>query len=355
MKIRARAPNRIDFAGGTLDIYPLYLFEGEGLTVNMAIDVRSRVEIETTSQESIVLHSHDLNQTVEAAHVDALELGKELDLLARAVRFYRPSGGIRVTTENQAPRGSGLGASSALLMALSGSLARLVGTRLFGDNMIDWGANLEAQNLKIPTGKQDYYAAVYGGVSAIHFGIKGVRREAIPLDATFGRELEECLILSFTGISHFSGTNNWNMMKRYIDSDSNTVECLRAIKKTAYQMREAFLARDVALIAACLAQEWAHRKRLAEGVTTPEIDRMMAAAEGAGAHSSKICGAGGGGCMVTVARKGERQAVEEALMSAGARILPFKIDADGLVVEALQTSRTAPHAADMKDVRQREA
>lgn len=336
MKIRAVTPNRIDLAGGTLDIFPLYLFEGEGLTVNLGIDVHSQVEIETLADRRVILHSRDFGQTLEAEDVDALPLGRELDLVARAVKFFRPGSGIRVTTENQAPRGSGLGASSALLMALSGALARLVGLKHTMDNIIDWGANLEAQSLGIPTGKQDYYGAVYGGVSAIHFGVKGAQREAVPVDRNFRQELEDRLILSFTGVSHFSGTNNWNMMKRYIDAEGDTVPRLRAIKETAFRMRDALASRDLERVAAVLAQEWEQRKGLAEGVTNPQIERMVADAQAAGALASKICGAGGGGCMLTISQRGARAAVENALQGAGASVIPFRIDMDGLQVEELK-------------------
>ncbi|MBM3461978.1 MAG: hypothetical protein FJX76_07750 [Armatimonadetes bacterium] len=338
MKIRATAPNRVDLAGGTLDIYPLYLFMDGGVTVNLGIDVNSTVEVETRADKRVVLHSRDFGQTVEAESVDALVLGAELDLLARAVKFFSPSVGVNVTTENRAPKGSGLGASSALLMALLGALARVTGTNMPGDTVIDWGANLEAQSIAIPTGKQDYYGAVYGGASAIHFGVKGARHERIPLEDGFRRALEERLVLSFTGISHFSGTNNWNMMKRYIDGAGDTVPRLNAIKETAYRMREALLARDFARLATVIEEEWTNRKGLAEGVTTPEIDAMMEAALKAGAQASKVCGAGGGGCMLTLAGEGKRAAVVAALESTGARVLPFAIDTSGLVIEALETT-----------------
>jgi D-glycero-alpha-D-manno-heptose-7-phosphate kinase len=335
LKVIATTPNRIDLAGGTLDIYPLYVFENGGLTVNLGIDIGSRVEVETRDDGRVVLHSRDLGTTEEYSSVAAVEAGHELDLLARAVRFYAPPCGVTVTTKNDAPRGSGLGASSALLMALSGALARVSGSDATRENFIDWGANLEAQNIAIPTGKQDYYGAIYGGASAIWFELRGNRRESLDDGSGFLDELERHLVLSFTGISHFSGTNNWAMMKRYIDGEGDTVERLREIKATAFRMREALLGRDLRAVARVLDEEWRQRKGLAEGVSTSEIERMIAAAQGAGAYASKICGAGGGGCMVTLAPPERREAVIAALGENGARHLPCRIRREGLKVETV--------------------
>lgn len=337
MHIRSVAPNRIDLAGGTLDIHPLYVFEGEAVTVNLAIDIRSHVEIQTRSDMRVLLRSVDFGSETLALDVDSLPIESDLDLLTRAVRFYRPPCGIEMATFNQAPRGSGLGASSALLMAMSAALARLADVPLPGDTIIDWGANLEARNLGIPTGKQDYFAAVYGGLSAIRFDVRGAHREAIAVPPGFLEELERHLVLSFTGVSHFSGTNNWAMMKRYIDSEGDTVARMRAIKATAHAMRDALAAGDIKAVAGVLAEEWENRKGLAEGVTTPGIDAMVASAQEAGALASKICGAGGGGCMVTIAGDGHREQVEAALAAHGARVLPFHIDTSGLQVEVAET------------------
>lgn len=341
LRIVATTPNRIDLAGGTLDIYPLYVFENSGLTVNLGIDIESRVDITARDDGRVILQSSDFNVTEEYGSLADVEVGHELDLLARAVRFYAPSTGLTVVTRNHAPRGSGLGASSALLMALSGALSRLNeltsgANPVEATRYIDWGADLEAQNLGIPTGKQDYFAAIYGGLSAIWFEVRGNRRESLDQGDGFLETLEQHLVLSFTGVSHFSGTNNWNMMKRYIDRQGDTVERLRAIKSTAFRMRDALLAKDVLRVAEVLDEEWSHRKQLADGVSTPQIDAMVAAARSAGAYASKICGAGGGGCMVTICPPSQRDAVIAALQENGARHLPCGIRSQGLAVENVQ-------------------
>lgn len=334
--IEAFAPNRVDLAGGTLDLYPLYLFEDYGITVNAAVTLGSTVRLETREDARIVINSLDTGASLEASDLDSLPLGGELDLLARIVRFYDAPTGLTVTTRNLAPKGSGLGSSSSLLIALSGALCRLNGKRVRGDQLVDYGAQLEAQNLGVPTGKQDYYAAVRGGVNAIWFRVGGNQAERLLADEPSIRSLEERMVLTFTGEPRFSGATNWSMMKAYIDGDEISRTSMKAIKDTALAMREAVMARDWDGIGRLLGQEWENRRRLAEGVSTAAIEAMMSAAAQAGAVASKVCGAGGGGCMITWVSPERRRPVETALSEAGAQVLPLRIARKGLVMRGFQ-------------------
>jgi len=333
MAIRATAPTRIDLAGGTLDIYPLNLFVDGGITLNMGISLLSHATLEPREDSEIHLRSEDTGAALQAPDVASLPLGKELDLVARIVKFYPPRTGVNVTTRNTVAHGSGLGASSSLLIALTGALDRLNGTHLGRDSYIDWGANIEAQCIGIPTGKQDYFAALYGGVSAIWFRVDGNERRPLVTDETFLRGLEACIILTFTGESRFSGTSNWNMLKAYIEDIGNNRACMHGIKRTALAMQEALGRQDLTRFAELVDEEWQNRKQLAAGVTTPQIEQLMAAAVSAGAWASKICGAGGGGCMITVAPGDKRAAVIAALEASGARHLDYRIARQGLTVE----------------------
>jgi D-glycero-alpha-D-manno-heptose-7-phosphate kinase len=196
--------------------------------------------------------------------------------------------------------------------------------------IIDWGANLEARSLGIPTGKQDYFAAVYGGIGAIWFDTRGERREGLALSGEFLRELEGRLILIFTGISHFSGTNNWNMMKRYIDGKGDTVERMRGIRDTAFRVRESLLSEDMEAFARGISIEWENRKGLARGVTTRRIDRLVDFLADEGATASKICGAGGGGCLLSLAGKGRKEKIVAALKERGYMVMDFHLDHRGV-------------------------
>ena len=333
MIVRATAPCRVDLAGGTLDIYPLYLFLDGGVTVNMAIDLHSRVEVEQREDAEVHLRSQDTGATLSAPEIASLPVGGELDLVARVVKFYAPACGVNVTTHNTAPHGSGLGASSSLLIALTGALDRLNGRGLTHQQYVDLGANIEAQAIGIPTGKQDYCAALWGGINVIWFDTEGFRVEPAACGSEVLQMLERSVVLSFTGESHFSGSSNWNMLRAYIEDLGNSRAHMRAIKETALRMREAIHSGDLERFAQIVDEEWQNRRNLAEGVSTPQIERVMAAARQAGALASKICGAGGGGCMITVTPEAARAAVIEALEAHGARHLPYRIARQGLEVE----------------------
>ena len=333
--IEATAPSRIDLAGGTLDIYPLYLFEEGGLTVNVAITVRSHVRLVTRDDERIRLVSLDTGVTEEAESIEHLHCGGKLDLIARAVKFYPPPTGVTIETRNDAPRGSGLGASSSLLIAVSGALLRLAGTQLDVMTMVDYSANLEAQNVRVPTGKQDYYPAVFGGLNAIWFNVDGNVVESLDLHGECLQALQDRLVLCFTGESRFSGASNWNMLKMYLDDQGTTRANMKAIKRTALAMREALANRDLAWFAELLDEEWQNRRRLAEGVSTPRIEELMAAARQAGALASRTCGAGGGGCMTSFCAEGTASDVCAALEERGATCLPYSIARTGLDVRVL--------------------
>ncbi len=341
MRITASTPTRIDLAGGTLDLYPLFLFEPGSLTVNAGISLRSHVQVEDLPGTETWIRSEDFDRETRGATAKELDPYGELGLLVMAVQHYLPQGGVKVTTRNTAPRGSGLGASSSLLMALSAALCQKAGRELTKEDIIRIGSGLEARSLGIPTGLQDYFGAMFGGFNALQFGPEGSQREGLEFSAAFRQELENAVIVSFTGVSHFSGTSNWNMLKRYIEKEGDTVARMRGIAETAWEMKAALQAEDLGQVARALGREWDNRKGLADGVTTPQIDAMIAAASQAGALASKICGAGGGGCLLTLAAPSAREAVVKALNDSGAKVMDVKLDPQGLTLE--KEAATATH------------
>jgi D-glycero-alpha-D-manno-heptose-7-phosphate kinase len=337
-RISATIPTRIDLAGGTLDVYPLYLFEDGGLTVNAAINVYGHVTIEERTDAQIYIRSQDTGIERAFTSLCDMPMGGELDLVKRALRFYCTTSdtrqgqprGLNVTLHSKAPPGSGLGASSALLMALSSALNEIGNLGLSKDRLIDLGANIEAQVIGIPTGKQDYFPPLFGGICSIWFDVDGHRVEQLGEDNDLIERLNERLILSFTNINRFSGITNWAMLKRYIERKGDTVAHMRQIKQVALDVRQSLMTGDLDEFARLLAVEWDNRKALANGVTTPEIDRMIVAAAAQGARASKLCGAGGGGCMITYAEPEDGPAVRQALVNAGATLMPFQIVPEGV-------------------------
>lgn len=327
MRISASAPTRIDLAGGTIDIWPLYLFHAGAQTLNAAISLRARAWIEERPDDRIELVSEDTDKQ-ENLSFDQLAQDETLPLLAKLVHRFGAHG-IRLTTRGESPAGAGIAGSSALNVAVCGALAAHTRQDLDGEALLDIAKDVEAQVIHVPTGLQDYRPAYYGGIAAVELHAGRPQRVALDVDA---HELEQRIVLCYTGEPRNSGTNNWDITKRHIDGDRHIFDCFERIRDTAAAMREALTRGDWDATAACLNTEWENRKRLAPGVTTPSIDSLIARALAAGGHAAKVCGAGGGGCLFCLAPPENVAAVREALADGGARILDFRIETTGLDV-----------------------
>jgi D-glycero-alpha-D-manno-heptose-7-phosphate kinase len=337
--IDASAPTRIDFAGGTLDIWPLYLFHDGAQTLNAAISLRAHCQIRPRPDRRLAIVSEDTGARVEVRHWSELRDNPELRLLGRLLHFFQAEG-LELVTRSESPVGAGIAGSSALNIAVCGALNRWQGSHRTDDELLQIAMNVEAQAIDVPTGVQDYRPAMFGGISAIELGVDGIRRVPLPVDAA---ELESRLVLAYTNASRNSGINNWDVTKRHIDGDRGVQASFARISAIAAGMRTAFEAGDWPGVAVHVAEEWENRKRLAPGVTTPGIDALLAAAARAGALAGKVCGAGGGGCLFCIAEPPDLPAVRAALAAAGARVLDFRIERVGLRVE-VDAPKGAVHA-----------
>src|SRR5580693_3341003 len=168
--IVAHAPCRADLAGGTIDLWPLYLFHPGALTLNFALNIQTTCRITPLKGKRIRLRSLDTRKEESFASFDALRLERRfrLPLAARLVQFFAPKEGLLIETNSESPAGAGISGSSALMIATTAALARFTGRNLTLEQMRMIAQNVEAQIIAVPTGCQDYYPALYGGVSAIH-------------------------------------------------------------------------------------------------------------------------------------------------------------------------------------------
>jgi D-glycero-alpha-D-manno-heptose-7-phosphate kinase len=335
VRIEASAPTRIDLAGGTIDIWPLYLYHEGAQTLNAAISLRAHCAIEPSPRGTIEIVSEDTGVSVERRSWTELgEADHDLRLLGLLLRHFQVDG-VRLVTRSESPVGAGIAGSSALNIAVCAALARWTGRPRSAEALMEIAMNVEAQAIGVPTGVQDYRPAVHGGISSVELGVEGVRRVALPVPPL---ELERRLALCYTGASRQSGINNWEVTKRHIDGDATVRASFRRITEVAVAMREALALADWPEVARLIRAEWEHRKRLAPGVTTPEIDALLARAFEAGALAGKVCGAGGGGCLFCFAEPDALPAVRQALASGGARLLDFQIDVDGLQVRVIEAA-----------------
>ena len=335
MRIESRAPTRIDLAGGTLDIWPLYLFHEGSLTVNCAITRYASCVIETAPETSrrIVLASRDTNRQESFASFDALSRARryKLPLLAHLVRFFRPTGGFTLTTDSEAPAGAGIGGSSAMAVAICAALDRLTGAGLRREDWIHISRDVEAIVIRVPTGTQDHYPPAFGGAAAIVLAPGGERREALGCDLD---ELERRLVLCYTGKPRQHGINNWEVFKRHIDGDRRVSQNLEKISIVARAVRAAVERSQWTEAGRLIREEWEFRRRNLRTISTPLIDRVIASARRQGALAGKVCGAGGGGCLTLLIDPDTRARVEAAIVAAGAKVLPLRIDRGGVLVQS---------------------
>jgi D-glycero-alpha-D-manno-heptose-7-phosphate kinase len=326
--IRTSAPTRIDLAGGTIDIWPLYLFHEGACTVNAAISLRAHVEIAPRA-DGVELRSIDTNKQVAAGSWRDLSPTGELPLLSLAARQFGLENATLVT-RGESPAGAGIAGSSALTIATIGALTRWSGATVDHERLLQTAMNVECQTILVPTGVQDYRPALYGGIAAIELRVDRIARVGLDVDP---RALEDRIVLAYTGAPRNSGTNNWEITKKHIDGDRHIFDCFERIRDTAVAMRTALARGDWDEVGRQIAKEWDNRKRLAPGVSTSTIDDLIARARAAGATAAKVCGAGGGGCLFCYGPPAARSAIAEALARGGARLLDYRIETDGLRFE----------------------
>ena len=171
MRITAKAPCRVDLAGGTLDIWPLYLYHADAVTVNFAVDRYTTCALETRDDRRMHLLSRDLDSSEEFESLEALRSARKyrLPLIANILRFFTPPCGLNITTHSEAPAGAGISGSSALIIAATSALNKLCGMGHSIEKLREISQNIEAQIIRVPTGAQDYYPAMYGGIAPSNF------------------------------------------------------------------------------------------------------------------------------------------------------------------------------------------
>lgn len=367
--VTARAWCRIDLAGGTLDIWPLGQLVPEARTLSVAVSLPVSVTAQLTgdlaaptaeatgTRAAYSVHMADAG-TVQATNWTQLKADPKTALIGViAEALDLPP--VQLHLNSASPRGAGLGASSALAVAVIAACQTLldparaapetapgtatrtaVETATAPDAMHRYAAmarDLEARLMRLPTGTQDHYAALLGGVVELTYpagginasGTSAIQRLDVDLDA-----LGDSLVVAYSGQSHISADTNWQVIRRFLDGEADTVACFDGIAAAAGDLRSALLAGDLEAVGTCMAREWGHRCRLAPGVSTPKLEALLQAARDHGAWGGKACGAGGGGCLAVLSPPERRDEVARALVARGGQLLDAHPVAQGLKVTA---------------------
>lgn len=359
--IRSRAPTRIDLAGGTVDIWPLYLFLKNPVTLNLGINLFAEAQIDLVPVEKkgpgkAVLKSQDQgtelsipwNELEQASNIPpGLQL--HIKLLSYFLEKRAQQGitdlnfDLHLSTRARSPAGAGLGGSSTLSIAMIGALAtwarqlRSIDPEKDGENFIEIVRDVETTVIGVPAGMQDYYGAMYGGLQSLRWGAGTHERHWLPSDLI--PELQDRLLLFYSGQSRNSGINNWALFKGFIDQLEGIRGKFEKISAATHKLENALRDRQWSQAGEAIAAEWAVRKTLAPGITTPEIDQAFAKAYQLTSLAGKVCGAGGGGCFFIYLPEedaSQRQALKGKITKIfsdhGMKALDFQGVAHGLEV-----------------------
>lgn len=288
MRVTARAPVRVDLAGGWTDVHHFADREG-GAVLNAAV-----------------------------AHYVRGELA-------------RAGGRFQVSYHTDVPPGAGLGASAALNVVWLALVNAALGRRLSREELAEQAYRLE-DLLGVTGGKQDQYAAALGGVNFLQFQHGAVQVERLSLSDDALRQLQARLVLAYSGESRLSGDIHDRVWQAYHSGERKVAAALQRLKAIAFEMREALLSGDLTTFGALLGENWRCQKDLHPSITNDAVEELFQAAKGAGAVSGKACGAGGGGCLLFWSEDGAAPRVAGALGAAGAQLIDFSLDTGGLVV-----------------------
>jgi D-glycero-alpha-D-manno-heptose-7-phosphate kinase len=328
LRIVAKAPTRVDIAGGTLDLWPIHHMMPAAHTVNFGVGLWAQCEIEEADE--YVVASRDQQKGVSGDFEDvSAGLGRIpllSDLLAHYWSDELPA--ISLTTTAESPAGAGLGGSSCLAVAIVRAL--IEARNLAGDDSVSWNENdvvevirdVESRIICAPAGIQDYWGGVRGGLNVISFppGRPSIYSEYGPLF----EQLNDSVALVYCGKSRDSAMNNLEIYNRFLKKDSSVVASLTAVGEIATKCAISAMAGDFERVLQLSEQEWEMRKKLWPGVVTAETGAIDLAARKAGARFSRVCGAGGGGVVAVFSEAKERDAVIDACSKVpGARVLPF--------------------------------
>jgi len=335
MIIRSKAPLRLGLAGGGSDVSPYSDIYG-GAILNATINMYAHATIEERNDGKIVLNSEDKGEYIELESIEELEINGELDLLKgiynRVVKdFTNKALSFTLTTYVDAPPGSGLGTSSTLVTAILGAFVEWLKLPLGEYDMAHLAYEIERIDLDMAGGKQDQYAATFGGVNFMEFyGEDKVIVNPLRVKSSILNELAHNLVLYYTGTSRVSAQIIEAQRSNVKKKKQTSIDAMHMIKQQATSMKEALLKGELEKIGEILDFGWQHKKKMADNITNSEIDHLYDSVIKAGANGGKVSGAGGGGFMFFYCPRNTRHKVIRALDTIGGNVKRYEFVTQGL-------------------------
>jgi D-glycero-alpha-D-manno-heptose-7-phosphate kinase len=336
MIIRSKAPLRISFAGGGTDVMP-YLAEQGGCILGTTIDHYAYSSLKLTSEPIITVKSLDYDMTVKHNIEAPLPYDGNLDLVKSVINrlhLEQPDStkhkGIEVFLHSDAPPGSGLGSSSTLVVCLIALFRKYHNLPLTAYEIADLAYQIERVDMGIKGGKQDQYAATFGGFNFIEFHKDATIVNPLRIDPDILNELDYNLLLCYTGKTRLSSGIIDTQVQNYINKEAGVIAAMSELKELTIALKNALLQGKLDEFGDLLNEAWLNKKKMASQITTPMIDELYDTARKNGALGGKITGAGGGGYMFFYCPFGTKRQVAAALAQAGAQIVDFNFDFHGV-------------------------
>jgi D-glycero-alpha-D-manno-heptose-7-phosphate kinase len=330
MIYRSQAPLRISFAGGGTDVSPYPETRG-GAVLSTTIDMYAYATAAARADGLIRLVSLDLGQERAFTANDFPSLTCPLRILVGAVSATgAPAGGVTLSVRTDAAPGSGLGSSSSVAVAALGALLALRGRHLAPSQLAELAYRVERQDCGIPGGRQDQYAAAYGGLNYIEFGSGPARVQPVPAARRTLLELQHNLLLCFTGQARTDSGIIGRQRRGFEAGHPEVLDALDGLRRQAHDMRRCLAEGDIRGFANLLNAGWQHKKRLAQGISDPHIDELHDAAMRCGAIGGKLLGAGGGGFMLLCCPDYAQAPVRQAVHRLGGEVRRFRFVRRGL-------------------------
>lgn len=327
----ARAPLRLSLAGGGTDLEAYYAKYG-GAVVSTTIDKYFYVILTFNDSNHIQVSSSDY-RTFYRHPLEGTPLWDgDLSLPKVVIDQFGVWTGLSVFLASQIPPGTGLGSSSTVAVALIKAMSVLCNTPMSRERIAELACEVEITKLKMPIGKQDQYAAAFGGLNFIQFNPDGVVVEPIAIAHDLRVELESRLMLFFTGRSRDSAQILGEQKRSSERNRAAVIDALHVIKNTALAIRNDLLKGDIETLGDHLHESWVAKRQLASGITDPWIDQWYQVARESGARGGKIAGAGGGGFLLLYCDRQHQDRVTEALQAQGLHRMDFRFETGGAMV-----------------------